>query len=104
MLPATGAVTLPVAVSTPSLEGETSNSTRPWERNKRARPRSAASHYLKTIMDGIFGRANFLNEIIWKRTTTKSDFAQGAKNWPRIHDTVLYYAKDQRSLSVDQFN
>jgi adenine specific DNA methylase Mod len=59
-----------------------------------------ASHYLKTIMDGIFGRANFMNEITWKRTTTKSDFAQGARNWPRIHDTILYYAKDARSLEV----
>ena len=60
----------------------------------------SASHYLKTIMDGIFGRANFMNEIIWKRTTTKSDFTQGAKNWPRFHDTVLYYAKDQKFLSI----
>ena len=59
-----------------------------------------ASHYLKTIMDGIFGRANFMNEIIWKRTTTKSDFAQGAKNRPRIYDTILYYAKDTKSLGI----
>ena len=60
----------------------------------------SASHYLKTIMDGIFGRPNFINEIIWKRTTTKSDFAQGAKNWPRIHDTLLLYARDVASIEV----
>ena len=59
-----------------------------------------ASHYLKTLLDGVFDRPNFVNEIIWKRTTTKSDFAQGAKNWPRIHDVILYYAKDVTSLKV----
>jgi DNA modification methylase len=58
-----------------------------------------AGHYLKLILDGIFGHQNFLNEIVWKRTTTKSDFRQGAKNWPRIHDTVFYFAKDLAALS-----
>lgn len=56
-----------------------------------------ASHYLKVILDSIFGRASFINEISWKRTTTKSDFRQGAINWPRIRDTVLYYVKDPRA-------
>lgn len=59
-----------------------------------------ASHYLKVILDGIFGAPNFLNDIVWKRTTTKSDFRQGAKNWPRIHDDIFYYAKDASSLSL----
>ena len=53
-----------------------------------------ASHYLKMVLDGVFGIENFQNEICWKRTTTKSDFKQGAKNWPRIHDVVLHYAKN----------
>jgi DNA modification methylase len=44
-----------------------------------------ASHYLRVVLDGIFGNKNFINEISWKRTTTKSDFRQGAKNWPRSH-------------------
>ena len=59
-----------------------------------------ASHHLKMILDGIFGYENYLNEIVWKRTTTKSDFRQGAKNWPRIHDTIFYYAKDASAISV----
>lgn len=59
-----------------------------------------ASHYLKVILDTVFGTTNFLNEISWKRTTTKSDYRQGAKNWPRIHDILLYYAKDAKRLSV----
>ena len=53
-----------------------------------------ASHYLKLLMDAIFSIRNFQNEISWKRTTTKSDFRQGAKNWPRIRDVLLHYAKD----------
>lgn len=53
-----------------------------------------ASHYLKIVMDAIFDIKNFQNEISWKRTTTKSDFRQGAKNWPRIRDVILHYAKD----------
>ena len=57
-----------------------------------------ASHYIKALLTAYSHRANFVNEIIWKRTTTKSDFAQGAKNWPRIHDVVLYYARDYARL------
>jgi len=53
-----------------------------------------ASHYLKVLLDAIFGPQNFKNEIIWKRTTTKSDYKQGATNWPRVHDVLLYYQKD----------
>ncbi|MDR1312905.1 MAG: restriction endonuclease, partial [Deltaproteobacteria bacterium] len=47
-----------------------------------------ASHYLKTIMDVIFGRDNFLNEIVWKRTHSHG----GARKWGAIHDNLLFYA------------
>jgi len=46
-----------------------------------------ASHYIKIMMDGIFGHDNFQNEIIWKRTSAHSD----AKTMGSIHDTILYY-------------
>jgi adenine specific DNA methylase Mod len=59
-----------------------------------------ASHYLKMLMDAVFGPGNFKNEISWKRTTTKSDFRQGAKNWPRIRDIILYYAKNGEKQST----
>lgn len=61
---------------------------------------STASHYLKIVMDAIFNIRNFQNEISWKRTTTKSDFRQGAKNWPRIRDVLLHYAKDVERQAV----
>ena len=61
-----------------------------------------ASHYLKALMDAVFGPENFQNEIIWKRTTTKNDYVQGATNWPRVHDVLLYYAKDSRKARFKQ--
>jgi site-specific DNA-methyltransferase (adenine-specific) len=50
-----------------------------------------ASHYLKLLMDGIFGADMFRNEIIWKRTTTHSD----SKTWSRVSDTLFFYTKGQ---------
>src|SRR6266511_3360677 len=51
-----------------------------------------ASHYLKIILDTIFGPLNFRNEIVWKRTTAHSS----AKKYAPIHDTILYYSKTDR--------
>lgn len=52
-----------------------------------------ASHYLKALMDHLFGAENFRNEIIWKRTSAHSDVSQGARHMGRIHDTMLAYSK-----------
>ena len=48
-----------------------------------------ASHYIKVMMDAIFGHENFKNEIIWKRTGSHG----GAKRWGPIHDTILFYTR-----------
>jgi len=48
-----------------------------------------ASHYLKIVLDGVFGKTNFRSEIIWKRTTAHSS----AKRFAPIHDTIFYYTK-----------
>ena len=53
-----------------------------------------ASHYLKIVMDAVFGPACFRNEIIWKRTTAHSS----AKKFAPIHDTLLYYGKSQECV------
>ena len=47
------------------------------------------SHYVKILMDGIFGRDNFRNEVIWKRTYAHNR----AKRWGPIHDVILFYAR-----------
>lgn len=52
-----------------------------------------ASHYLKVILDEVFGLCNFRNEIIWKRQSAHNDWSQGAKNFGRIHDVILFYTK-----------
>jgi DNA modification methylase len=52
-----------------------------------------ASHYLKLLMDGVFGTRYFRNEIIWKRTAAHSDTTQGAVHLGRVHDTLLFYSK-----------
>jgi DNA modification methylase len=56
---------------------------------------STASHYLKLIIDSVFlpEDGNFLNEIIWKRTTAHSDGKQGRKAYGNITDTLLFYGK-----------
>lgn len=51
-----------------------------------------ASHYIKVIMDGIFGHDNFQNEIIWKRTSAHS----GAKRYGPIHDVILFYSMNSK--------
>jgi DNA invertase Pin-like site-specific DNA recombinase len=48
-----------------------------------------ASHYLKVVLDRIFGPGRFLNEIIWKRTSAQSS----AKWYGPVHDVLLFYAK-----------
>ena len=48
-----------------------------------------ASHYLKVILETIFGPDHFVNEIIWKRTTTHSD----ARRWSPVSDTLLFFTK-----------
>ncbi len=52
-----------------------------------------ASHYLKLLMDAVFGQQNFRNELVWKRTSAHSDVAQGARHMGRIHDVILRYSK-----------
>lgn len=48
------------------------------------------AHYCKLLLDGIFGRESFLNEIIWAY-----DYgARTTRRWPAKHDTILVYVKD----------
>lgn len=50
---------------------------------------SSESHYLKVLMDEIFGRANFRTEIIWKRTAAHSD----ARTWGEVTDSIFFYTR-----------
>ena len=53
---------------------------------------TTASHYIKVLMDAIFGHKNFRNEVVWKRTGSHSD----AKAMGSVHDVIfLYTASDK---------
>ncbi len=52
-----------------------------------------ASHYLKLLMDSVFGPARFRTEIAWKRTSAHSDTKQGRRQHGRIHDLLLFYTR-----------
>ncbi len=54
---------------------------------------SSASHYLKVLLDLIFGATHFKSEIIWQRTFNAGSSKSIAKKWPAGTDTILYYTK-----------
>ena len=49
------------------------------------------SHYLKLLMDAIFGRGSFVSEVIWKRTSAHNSM----KGWGPVHDTILFFGAAQ---------
>ena len=51
-----------------------------------------ASHYLKMLLDAVFGQANFRNEIVWRRYGSHND---ARTKWGRIHDIILFYTKSK---------
>jgi site-specific DNA-methyltransferase (adenine-specific) len=59
----------------------------------------SASHYLKVVLDGVFGPRNFLNEVIWKRTSSHNS----AKRYGPSHDTILFYAKSDKFIWNPQY-
>ena len=54
----------------------------------------AASHYLKVILDAIFGPTNFVTEISWKRANAHND----SKRWGSVRDVIFYYAKGKQRI------
>jgi len=51
----------------------------------------SAGHYLKLVLDSVFGADRFLNEIVWKRTSGHNS----AKRWGPVHDTIFFYSKSE---------
>ena len=52
----------------------------------------AASHYLKIVLDAIFGKTLFKAELAWKRHNARGTL----RNWPHVHDIVFYYTKSEQ--------
>ncbi|OGQ60305.1 MAG: DNA methyltransferase [Deltaproteobacteria bacterium RIFCSPLOWO2_02_FULL_53_8] len=58
---------------------------------------SHVGHYVKLVLDDIFGKDKFINEIAWKRSHAHGDSGQGAAHYGRVTEGILFYARsDQR--------
>ena len=55
---------------------------------------SASSHYLKIVLDAVFGANKFRNEIVWQRTSAHND----GNRFGRVHDIILFYSKSSQPL------
>jgi site-specific DNA-methyltransferase (adenine-specific) len=58
-----------------------------------------ASHYLKLVLDAVFGPEHYRSEIIWKRTSSHNS----AKRWGPVHDTIFYYVKSDSAAWNEVF-
>ena len=56
------------------------------------------SHYLKLLMDAVFGRRNFRNEVVWHYS---NKLGTGGRVFDRQHDTLLWYSGDKHTFNVE---
>ena len=63
-----------------------------------------ASHYLKLVMDAVFGARNFRNEITWKRRHGFSSAVHGSVRFGVCTDIILFYAKSEKASLSPQYN
>jgi adenine specific DNA methylase Mod len=59
-------------------------------------------HYVKILLDEIFGKENFRNEIVWQRSSAHND-SKRAVSYGTIHDTLLWYTKSEKYIWNTQF-
>lgn len=52
-----------------------------------------ASHYLRLVLDGVFGKTNFRTEISWRRQSAHNDAKQGRKQYGNVRDVIFFYTK-----------
>lgn len=52
-----------------------------------------ASHFLKIVLDGVFGQPNFRSEINWRRSGAHSDAKQGRRQYGNVRDVLFFYTK-----------
>lgn len=54
-----------------------------------------ASHYLKIVLDAVFGKENYRSEISWRRSAAHNDAKQGRKIYGNVRDTIFFYTKSK---------
>jgi DNA modification methylase len=57
-----------------------------------------ASHYLKLVLDAVFGAENFQAEVVWRRTNSRSTSGK----WPRLHDIIFHFSRTPNSVFHQQ--
>jgi site-specific DNA-methyltransferase (adenine-specific) len=62
-----------------------------------------ASHYLKILLDEIFGKNNFRNEIVWERTTDTGSSKAKSNRFPTNTDIILFYSKSDEYFFQKQY-
>ncbi len=62
-----------------------------------------ASHHLKPLMEGIFGRGNFRNEIVWKRKAGRGETQNAAVRFGVTSDSLLFYARSESTRLERQY-
>jgi site-specific DNA-methyltransferase (adenine-specific) len=65
---------------------------------------TTASHYLKFVLDGVFGVGNYRNEIIWQRRTGTSSAIHQSNRFGTCTDTIFFYAKTELGKFHPQYN
>ena len=60
-------------------------------------------HYCKVLMDEVFGKENFRNEIVWQRTTNTGSSKGMAQKLSNDTDSILYYTKSKNNLFIKQY-
>ena len=55
-----------------------------------------ASHYLKLLLDGVFGADKFRSEISWRRQSAHNDAAQGRQQYGNVRDIIFFYTKGSK--------
>jgi len=60
---------------------------------------SKKGHYIKAVLDEVFGEENFRNEIIWRRSTSHSD----AQKFGQVHDAIYFYTKGEQYIWNTQY-
>lgn len=63
-----------------------------------------ASHYLRILLDGIFGAQNYRNEIIWKRRYGTFSTVHTSNKFGNSTDTILFYAKSDENFFLPQYS
>lgn len=59
-----------------------------------------ASHYLKMLLDSIFGASCFKNELVWKRQSAHSD---AKRKFADVSDSILFYMKSEKGIFIPQY-